>query len=65
MFCSVPVSILFQAKGIHDHPKPESKSETEVRRSALKKQTSSHTSPKKRFLEFKVTGSAISSEMLV
>lgn len=65
MLYSVPMSILFQAKGIHDHPRPESKSETEIRRSALKKQTSSHTSQKKRFLEFQVTGSAVSSEMLM
>ncbi|XP_062985842.1 chorion-specific transcription factor GCMb [Elgaria multicarinata webbii] len=46
-------AIFFQAKGIHDHPRPESKLETEVRRSALKKQTpSSHSSQKKRLLDF-------------
>ncbi|XP_042317715.1 chorion-specific transcription factor GCMb [Sceloporus undulatus] len=46
-------AIFFQAKGLHDHPRPESKSETEVRRSALKKQSpSSHSSQKKRLLEF-------------
>ncbi|XP_061442788.1 chorion-specific transcription factor GCMb [Rhineura floridana] len=46
-------AIFFQAKGIHDHPRPESKSETEARRSALKKQTpSSHSSQKKRLLDF-------------
>ncbi|XP_020652761.3 chorion-specific transcription factor GCMb [Pogona vitticeps] len=46
-------AIFFQAKGLHDHPRPESKSETEVRRSALKKQTpSSHSSQKKRLLDF-------------
>ncbi|XP_054842033.1 chorion-specific transcription factor GCMb [Eublepharis macularius] len=45
--------IFFQAKGIHDHPRPESKSETEARRSALKKQTvPSHSSQKKRLLDF-------------
>ncbi|XP_004628421.1 chorion-specific transcription factor GCMb isoform X2 [Octodon degus] len=32
-------AIYFQAKGVHDHPRPESKSETEARRSALKRQT--------------------------
>ncbi|XP_007437562.1 chorion-specific transcription factor GCMb [Python bivittatus] len=53
-------AIFFQAKGIHDHPRPESKSETEIRRSALKKQTSSsHTSQKKRFLDFQ-TGTTCS-----
>ncbi|CAI5780007.1 chorion-specific transcription factor GCMb [Podarcis lilfordi] len=46
-------AIFFQAKGIHDHPRPESKSETEIRRSALKKQTPpSHSSQKKRLLDF-------------
>ncbi|XP_062833789.1 chorion-specific transcription factor GCMb [Anolis carolinensis] len=46
-------AIFFQAKGLHDHPRPESKSETEVRRSALKKQSpSSHPPQKKRLLEF-------------
>ncbi|XP_053105351.1 chorion-specific transcription factor GCMb [Hemicordylus capensis] len=46
-------AIFFQAKGIHDHPRPESKSETEARRSALKKQTPpSHLSQKKRLLDF-------------
>ncbi|XP_037700797.1 chorion-specific transcription factor GCMb [Choloepus didactylus] len=31
-------AIFFQAKGVHDHPRPESKSETEARRSAIKRQ---------------------------
>nr|XP_033790464.1 chorion-specific transcription factor GCMb isoform X1 [Geotrypetes seraphini] len=45
-------AIFFQAKGVHDHPRPESKSETEVRRSAVKRQmSSSHLAQKKRFLE--------------
>nr|XP_020008406.1 chorion-specific transcription factor GCMb [Castor canadensis] len=34
-------AIFFQAKGVHDHPRPESKSETEARRSALKRQVAS------------------------
>ncbi|KAL4623584.1 chorion-specific transcription factor GCMb-like [Arapaima gigas] len=34
-------AIFFQAKGVHDHPRPESKSETEVRRSAVKRRMSS------------------------
>ncbi|XP_015268282.1 PREDICTED: chorion-specific transcription factor GCMb [Gekko japonicus] len=47
--------IFFQAKGIHDHPRPESKSETEARRSALKKQgPPSHSSQKKRLLDFQI-----------
>ncbi|XP_029448539.1 chorion-specific transcription factor GCMb [Rhinatrema bivittatum] len=45
-------AIFFQAKGVHDHPRPESKSETEARRSAVKRQmSSSHLSQKKRLLE--------------
>ncbi|XP_038626512.1 chorion-specific transcription factor GCMb [Tachyglossus aculeatus] len=44
-------AIFFQAKGVHDHPRPESKSETEARRSAIKRQTSSYHPQKKRFLE--------------
>ncbi|XP_077207326.1 chorion-specific transcription factor GCMb [Paroedura picta] len=47
--------IFFQAKGLHDHPRPESKSETEARRSALKKQAPpSHSSQKKRLLDFQI-----------
>ncbi|XP_029109150.1 chorion-specific transcription factor GCMb-like isoform X2 [Scleropages formosus] len=34
-------AIFFQAKGVHDHPRPESKSETEARRSAVKRRMSS------------------------
>ncbi|CAL1596664.1 unnamed protein product [Knipowitschia caucasica] len=30
-------NIFFQAKGVHDHPRPESKSETEARRSSVKR----------------------------
>ncbi|XP_060706292.1 chorion-specific transcription factor GCMb isoform X2 [Hemiscyllium ocellatum] len=45
-------AIFFQAKGVHDHPRPESKSETEARRSAVKRQMSSpHFSHKKRHME--------------
>ncbi|MGH0134924.1 UNVERIFIED_CONTAM: hypothetical protein FKN15_004269 [Acipenser sinensis] len=44
--------IYFQAKGVHDHPRPESKSETEARRSAVKRRMSSpHFSQKKRLME--------------
>ncbi|KYO30428.1 chorion-specific transcription factor GCMb [Alligator mississippiensis] len=46
------MAIFFQAKGFHDHSRPESKSEAEVRRSAVKKQTSSsHLPQKKRLLD--------------
>ncbi|OXB63383.1 hypothetical protein ASZ78_004824 [Callipepla squamata] len=39
------------AKGVHDHPRPESKLEAEARRSAIKKQMlASQNSQKKRFL---------------
>ncbi|XP_005003354.2 chorion-specific transcription factor GCMb [Cavia porcellus] len=45
-------AIFFQAKGVHDHPRPESKSETEARRSALKRQMASlYHSQKKRTRE--------------
>ncbi|XP_043574954.1 chorion-specific transcription factor GCMb [Chiloscyllium plagiosum] len=45
-------AIFFQAKGVHDHPRPESKSETEARRSAVKRRMSSpHFSHKKRHME--------------
>ncbi|XP_028825710.1 chorion-specific transcription factor GCMb [Denticeps clupeoides] len=45
-------SIFFQAKGVHDHPRPESKSETEARRSAVKRRMSSpHFSQKRRLVE--------------
>ncbi|KAM8822297.1 LOW QUALITY PROTEIN: chorion-specific transcription factor GCMb [Synchiropus picturatus] len=33
--------IFFQAKGVHDHPRPESKSETEARRSSVKRRVAS------------------------
>ncbi|XP_005355136.1 chorion-specific transcription factor GCMb [Microtus ochrogaster] len=41
-------AIFFQAKGVHDHPRPESKSETEARRSAFKRQMASFYQPQKR-----------------
>ncbi|XP_041041000.1 chorion-specific transcription factor GCMb [Carcharodon carcharias] len=45
-------AIFFQAKGVHDHPRPESKSETEARRSAVKRRMSSpHFVHKKRHME--------------
>ncbi|XP_033848324.3 chorion-specific transcription factor GCMb [Acipenser ruthenus] len=45
-------SLYFQAKGVHDHPRPESKSETEARRSAVKRRMSSpNFSQKKRLME--------------
>ncbi|KAJ8279588.1 hypothetical protein COCON_G00066540 [Conger conger] len=45
-------AIFFQAKGVHDHPRPESKSETEARRSAVKRRMSSpHYSQKRRLLD--------------
>ncbi|XP_023661525.1 chorion-specific transcription factor GCMb [Paramormyrops kingsleyae] len=43
-------SIFFQAKGVHDHLRPETKSETEARRSAVKKRISSPHFPQKRRL---------------
>ncbi|KAM4834962.1 chorion-specific transcription factor GCMb [Thomomys bottae] len=41
-------AIFFQAKGIHDHPRPESKSETEARRSVLKRQMASFYQPQRK-----------------
>ncbi|XP_007949931.1 chorion-specific transcription factor GCMb [Orycteropus afer afer] len=41
-------AIFFQAKGVHDHPRPESKSETEARRSAIKRQMASSYQPQKK-----------------
>ncbi|XP_077626093.1 chorion-specific transcription factor GCMb [Crocuta crocuta] len=41
-------AIFFQAKGVHDHPRPESKSETEARRSTIKRQMASFYQPQKK-----------------
>ncbi|XP_053457540.1 chorion-specific transcription factor GCMb [Nycticebus coucang] len=41
-------AIFFQAKGTHDHPRPESKSETEARRSVIKRQMASFYQPQKK-----------------
>ncbi|XP_048205295.1 chorion-specific transcription factor GCMb [Perognathus longimembris pacificus] len=41
-------AIFFQAKGVHDHPRPESKSETEARRSVLRRQMSSFYQPQRK-----------------
>uniref|UniRef100_G1TE85 Glial cells missing transcription factor 2 n=1 Tax=Oryctolagus cuniculus TaxID=9986 RepID=G1TE85_RABIT len=41
-------AIFFQAKGVHDHPRPESKSETEARRSAIKRHMASFFQPQKK-----------------
>uniref|UniRef100_A0A3Q3F165 Chorion-specific transcription factor GCMb-like n=1 Tax=Labrus bergylta TaxID=56723 RepID=A0A3Q3F165_9LABR len=49
-------AIFFQAKGVHDHPRPESKSETEARRSTVKRRVSSPPfTPKRRLLEPQVS----------
>ncbi|KAG5842073.1 hypothetical protein ANANG_G00173800 [Anguilla anguilla] len=48
-------AVFFQAKGVHDHPRPESKSETETRRTTLKRRMSSpQFNHKKRLLESEV-----------
>ncbi|XP_076999595.1 chorion-specific transcription factor GCMb [Tamandua tetradactyla] len=41
-------AIFFQAKGVHDHPRPESKSETEARKSAIKRKIASSYQPQER-----------------
>nr|XP_026240352.1 chorion-specific transcription factor GCMb [Urocitellus parryii] len=56
-------AIFFQAKGVHDHARPESKSETEARRSALKRQMTSFYQPqKKRMRELEAGANQDSSE---
>uniref|UniRef100_A0A3Q1HJC9 Glial cells missing transcription factor 2 n=1 Tax=Acanthochromis polyacanthus TaxID=80966 RepID=A0A3Q1HJC9_9TELE len=55
-------AIFFQAKGVHDHPRPESKSETEARRSSVKRRVSSPPfTPKRRLLEPQALGPALLS----
>lgn len=47
--------LVLQAKGVHDHPRPESKSETEARRSSVKRRVSSPPfTPKRRLIETQV-----------
>ncbi|XP_045408552.1 LOW QUALITY PROTEIN: chorion-specific transcription factor GCMb-like [Lemur catta] len=41
-------AIFFQAKRVHDHPRPESKSETEARRNTIKRQMASFYQPQKK-----------------
>ncbi|KAF0028661.1 hypothetical protein F2P81_019748 [Scophthalmus maximus] len=51
-----------QAKGVHDHPRPESKSETEARRSSVKRRVSSPPyTPKRRLMETQALGPALLS----
>ncbi|XP_049604894.1 chorion-specific transcription factor GCMb isoform X1 [Syngnathus scovelli] len=55
-------AIFFQAKGVHDHPRPESKSETEARRSSVKRRVSSPPfAPKRRLVESQALGPALLS----
>uniref|UniRef100_A0AAQ4Q391 GCM domain-containing protein n=1 Tax=Gasterosteus aculeatus aculeatus TaxID=481459 RepID=A0AAQ4Q391_GASAC len=55
-------AIFFQAKGVHDHPRPESKSETEARRSSVKRRVSSPPfTPKRRLIETQTLGPALLS----
>ncbi|XP_029003747.1 chorion-specific transcription factor GCMb [Betta splendens] len=55
-------AVFFQAKGVHDHPRPESKSETEARRSSVKRRVSSPPfTPKRRLIETQALGSALLS----
>ncbi|XP_061661253.1 chorion-specific transcription factor GCMb [Syngnathoides biaculeatus] len=55
-------AIFFQAKGVHDHPRPESKSETEARRSSIKRRVSSPPfAPKRRLVESQALGQALLS----
>uniref|UniRef100_UPI0037E85B1C chorion-specific transcription factor GCMb isoform X2 n=1 Tax=Semicossyphus pulcher TaxID=241346 RepID=UPI0037E85B1C len=55
-------AIFFQAKGVHDHPRPESKSETEARRSSVKRRVSSPSfTPKRRLIETQALGPALLS----
>ncbi|XP_023181849.1 chorion-specific transcription factor GCMb [Xiphophorus maculatus] len=53
-------AIFFQAKGVHDHPRPESKSETEARRSSVKRRVNSPPfTPKRRLMESQALGPAL------
>ncbi|XP_011471876.1 chorion-specific transcription factor GCMb [Oryzias latipes] len=53
-------SIFFQAKGVHDHPRPESKSETEARRSSVKRRVNSPPfTPKRRLIDPQALGPAL------
>lgn len=55
-------AIFFQAKGVHDHPRPESKSETEARRSSVKRRVNSPPfTPKRRLIESQALGPALLS----
>ncbi|XP_074549966.1 chorion-specific transcription factor GCMb [Halichoeres trimaculatus] len=55
-------AIFFQAKGVHDHPRPESKSETEARRSSVKRRVSSPPfTPKRRLIDTPALGPALLS----
>ncbi|KAM4606648.1 chorion-specific transcription factor GCMb [Polymixia lowei] len=54
-------AIFFQAKGVHDHPRPESKSETEARRSSVKRRVSSPFTQKRRLIETQGLGPALLS----
>uniref|UniRef100_A0A3Q4H5V9 Chorion-specific transcription factor GCMb-like n=1 Tax=Neolamprologus brichardi TaxID=32507 RepID=A0A3Q4H5V9_NEOBR len=46
---------VINAKGVHDHPRPESKSETEARRSSVKRRVNSPPfTPKRRLIETQV-----------
>ncbi|XP_076014081.1 chorion-specific transcription factor GCMb isoform X2 [Genypterus blacodes] len=55
-------AIFFQAKGVHDHPRPESKSETEARRSSVKRRVSSPPyTHKRRLIETQALGPALLS----
>ncbi|KAL3040307.1 hypothetical protein OYC64_011355 [Pagothenia borchgrevinki] len=55
-------NIFFQAKGVHDHPRPESKSETEARRSSVKRRVSSPPfTPKRRLMDPQALGPALLS----
>uniref|UniRef100_A0A3Q4H5U0 Chorion-specific transcription factor GCMb-like n=1 Tax=Neolamprologus brichardi TaxID=32507 RepID=A0A3Q4H5U0_NEOBR len=47
--------LILNAKGVHDHPRPESKSETEARRSSVKRRVNSPPfTPKRRLIETQV-----------
>ncbi|XP_034038638.1 chorion-specific transcription factor GCMb isoform X2 [Thalassophryne amazonica] len=55
-------AIFFQAKGVHDHARPESKSETEARRSSVKRRLSSPAfTHKRRLMETQALGTAFLS----
>lgn len=60
------IFLVLQAKGVHDHPRPESKSETEARRSSVKRRVSSPPfTPKRRLIETQVNNNSSKQQLFI